>query len=81
MVLVGIVLAAPVAAQAPPQQLHNIGDLQLQSGSVLESVKLGFRTAGTLNSDRSNILLFPTWFTGTSLELFNNGQIGLGQDG
>lgn len=35
---------------------------------------IGYRTAGTLNEDRSNAVLFPTWFSGTSVDL--RGQLG-----
>ena len=58
------------------QQFANIGDLELLSGDVLEDVRVGYITAGTLNPDRSNVIVFPTWFTGTARNLFDFGVIG-----
>jgi len=81
LVLSVLVLAACAAGEAwaqPEQQMAAIGDLPLVSGETLQDVKLGYRTAGTLNADRSNIVLFPTWFTGTTGQLFQFGKIGPG---
>lgn len=58
------------AAQAPPpQQFAAIGDLRLENGQAIRDCRIGYRTFGTLNADRSNAVLFPTWFTGNSGQL------------
>ena len=44
----------------------NLGDFTLDSGKVIQDLKLGYRTYGTRNADDSNIVLFPTWFNGTT---------------
>lgn len=63
-----VTLAA--AAQAPPpQHFASIGDLRLESGQVIRECRIGYRTFGALNADRSNAVLFPTWFTGNSAQL------------
>jgi homoserine O-acetyltransferase/O-succinyltransferase len=63
----------PVHAQTRPpegvQQFAAFGDFRLQSGSVIHDFKLGYRTLGTLNSDRSNAILWPTWLGGTTSDL------------
>lgn len=40
---------------------------------------MGYRTFGALNRERSNAILFPTWFGGTSQDLVNLGLIGPGK--
>jgi len=62
-----------------PQQMASIGDLLLESGETVHNCKVGYRTAGTLNADRSNVIIFPTWFTGTSGDLLKNELIGPGK--
>lgn len=51
-----------------PQQSANFAECPLISGQVLAPCKIGYRTYGTLNDDKSNAVLVPTWFTGTSAE-------------
>src|SRR5947209_8399076 len=69
-------LAACAIAQ-PQAQIGSIGDFKLENGAVIKDCKIGYRTFGTLNAQRSNAVLFPTWFTGTTKELI--GQIGPGK--
>lgn len=51
------------------QQFGNVGDLKLQSGKILRDCKIGYRTFGSLNSERSNAILYPTWFAGVSKDV------------
>lgn len=53
----------------------NLGDFTLDSGKKLENAKVGYRTYGTLNADKSNAIVFPTWFNGTTegLETYMTG--------
>ncbi len=61
---------APAAAQ---QQLFaRIGDLKLENGEVLRDCRVGYRTFGSLNSDRTNIVVMPTWASGTTEQLADN---------
>jgi homoserine O-acetyltransferase len=46
-----------------------LGDLPLQHGGTLASAKLGYKLYGRLADDRSNAILFPTWYTGTHVDL------------
>lgn len=46
-------------------ELFNLGDLLLESGETLRGAKLAYRTFGTLNADKSNVILVTTWFSGT----------------
>lgn len=49
-----------------PFDIFEIPNFVTQSGAQLESVKLAYSTAGTLAADRSNVILFPSWYSGTS---------------
>jgi homoserine O-acetyltransferase len=59
---------AQIAPAAAPQQFAQMGDLQLESKSVIRNCAIGYRTLGTLNADRSNAVVFLTWHTGKSEE-------------
>jgi homoserine O-acetyltransferase len=48
------------------QQFANIGDFQTENGKVIKDCKVGYRTVGKLNTEKTNAVLWPTWFTGTS---------------
>ena len=48
------------------QQFAEIGDLELVSGDVITNCKIGYRTFGKLNTDSSNVIIYPTWFEGTT---------------
>ena len=62
------------AQPAPPLQFADLGDCKLESGEAIHGCRLGYRTLGKLNADKSNAILAPTWFTGSSEELA--GQFG-----
>jgi homoserine O-acetyltransferase len=75
-VICGLLLFA-VVAHAQEQQFANIGDLKLQNGGVIRDCRVGYRTFGTLNRDKSNVVVFPTWAGGTTEQL--KGSIGPGK--
>ena len=60
-------------AQATPeegaQQFAELGDLKLQSGDVIQDFRLGYRTLGKLNAQKSNAILWPSWLGGKSADL------------
>ena len=72
-------LVATGALADSPQQMASIGDLLLESGETLRNCEVGYRTAGTLNADKSNVIIFLTWFTGTSGDLLKYELIGPGK--
>ena len=45
-------------------KIFDLGDIKLQAGATLKNAKLAYKTFGTLNADKSNVILYPTWFTG-----------------
>jgi homoserine O-acetyltransferase len=69
VVLLVIVFHLAAFAQDGQQQFARLGDFKLESGEVIRDCRLGYRSLGQLNADKSNVILFPTWFTGTSAQL------------
>ena len=55
----------------------DLGDFALESGQTIRNCKIGYRTFGSLNPERSNAVLFPTWFSGRTEDL--EGLIGPGK--
>ena len=55
-------------------QEFKLGNIKLLSGKVLNSAKLTYKTYGKINKDNSNIILLPTFYTGTHVR--NEGFIG-----
>jgi homoserine O-acetyltransferase/O-succinyltransferase len=53
------------------QQLADLGTCRLESGGAITSCRIGYRTFGKLNAARSNAVLVPTWFTGTTESLLD----------
>lgn len=58
-------------AQKKPdkQQFISIGDLKLESGSVIKDCRIGYRVYGHLNAAKTNGVLFPTWYGGNSRDI------------
>lgn len=54
------------ALWAQTLQTAELGDCKLQSGEVIRHCKVAYRTFGTLNAEKSNAVLVPTWFGGNS---------------
>jgi homoserine O-acetyltransferase len=72
-----MMLAVPQLLHAQGElRLADLGDFRLESGQVIKDCRLGYRTFGALNRERSNAILFPTWFGGTSKDLVDLGFIG-----
>ena len=55
-------------------QEFDLGNVKLLSGKILKSGKLVYKTHGKLNKDHSNVILLPTFYTGTHIR--NEGFIG-----
>ena len=45
-------------------EIYELGALALQSGATLPDARLAYKTYGSLNADKSNAIVYPTWFTG-----------------
>ena len=57
-------------------EVFELGNVALQSGATLRDAKLAYKTYGTLNADKSNVIVYPTWYSGQHYD--NEGLIGEG---
>ncbi len=60
--------SAQSSTAAGQLQFAHLGVCKLVSGQQIEDCRLGYRTWGKLNARRSNAVLIPTWFSGTSAD-------------
>jgi homoserine O-acetyltransferase len=73
--LVLCVLAGPLAAQQ--LKYASLGNFHLENGQVIRGLKIGYRTIGTLNAQKSNAVVFPTAFMGKTAGML--GEVGPGK--
>jgi homoserine O-acetyltransferase/O-succinyltransferase len=45
-------------------EIFELGDVELQMGATLRGAKLAYKTFGELNADKSNAIVYPTWYSG-----------------
>jgi hypothetical protein len=57
-------------------EMYELGDVQLSTGQTLRDAKLAYKTYGTLNEDKSNAIVYPTWYSGQHYD--NEWLIGEG---
>jgi len=43
-------------------EIFNLGDVTLQSGVILPNAFLAYKTYGTLNAQKDNVIVYPTAF-------------------
>src|SRR5215475_3539976 len=77
--LILIILSWPAPSHPQPaqtasqtegaQQFADLGDLRLRNGGVIRDFRLGYRTFGKLNAEKSNAILWPSWLGGKSQDL------------
>lgn len=58
-------------------EIYELGDVLLQSGDTLPQAVLAYKTYGTLNAEKNNVILYPTWFAGKHTD--NEWLIGSGK--
>ena len=46
-------------------ETFDLGDVKLSSGEILKSAKLTYKTYGALNKTSDNVIVLPTFYTGT----------------
>jgi homoserine acetyltransferase len=66
---VAYAMAQGEPSPAPELKFGDLGDFKLESGAVIRECRIGYHTLGKLNEDKSNVVLWPTWFTGSSKQL------------
>ena len=45
-------------------EIFDLGDVALQKGATLRDAKLAYKTYGTLNARKDNVIIQPTWYSG-----------------
>lgn len=61
-----------------PYELVDIGALELEEGGSIPNCQLAVATHGTLNAEKDNAILIPTWYSGTS-KIIEDVYIGSGR--
>lgn len=69
LVFFSLLLITSLVVAQSKQLFAEIGDLKLESGEILDDCKIGFRTFGIANAEKSNVIIVPTWFGGTTSHL------------
>ncbi len=57
--------------------VYELGDFYLQAGGSLPSAKLAYKTYGQLNAEKNNVVVLPTFYTGSHMR--NEGFFGDGR--
>ena len=70
IILLNVVLVGLLEAK-PAQKFACLGDFELENGEKIIDCRVGYRTYGELNDKRSNAILYPTWFEGTTEHMDN----------
>ena len=52
-----------------PHDIYELGDFALDAGVTLPNAQIAYATYGRINAARDNVIVFPSWFTGTHLDL------------
>lgn len=65
----GVVPTVMTGAGEGDQRIADLRTCILDSGEKIEECRIGYRTFGKLDEKKSNLVLFPTWFTGTTKSL------------
>ena len=68
-ILLVLTFSISIVQAQSEQKFAEIGDLNLVSGEVINNCVVGYRTFGELNTDSSNVIIFPTWFEGTTNDI------------
>lgn len=58
-------------------EIYDLGDVTLLSGETLHDAKMAYQTYGTLSPARNNVVVLPTFYTGTNSR--NEGFFGPGR--
>ncbi|MEO0575342.1 MAG: alpha/beta fold hydrolase [Pseudomonadota bacterium] len=66
LILIVTLLTSYAPVQADELHIATLGRCTLESGASIEACEIGYRVIGERNAAGDNVILFPTWFGGTS---------------
>lgn len=69
ILVIVLIIAGTLLFAEGEQQFIQLGNFSLESGEIIKDCRIGYRTFGKLNQNKSNIILYPSWFGGTSEHL------------
>lgn len=69
MILALVAAFTSALAEEAPQRFAELDRCALSNGASIESCRIGYRVYGKPNRDRSNIVLFPTWYNGQTKDM------------
>jgi homoserine acetyltransferase len=76
--VVGLLLPATTAyTQSAVLQSATLDSCATLLGTPIRDCRISYRTLGHLNADRSNAVLIPTWFTGTTADIVTLGPAAM----
>lgn len=58
-------------------EIYDLGDVRLQRGATIRNCKLAYKTFGQLNAEKSNVIVYPTWYSGQHYD--NEWLVGRGR--
>jgi len=64
---------------AGTQNFADLGDLKLTSGETISDCQIGYRTYGELSPAKDNVVIMPTWHTGSTWDLERYEVVGPGK--
>ena len=63
-------------AMTQDYEIFELGDVRLQRGATIRNCKLAYKTFGQMNAAKSNVIVYPTWYSGQHYD--NEWLIGPG---
>ena len=79
IIVVTLILWSSCALAQGELHFIKLGDYRLENGQVIRDCRVAYRTFGVLNTDKSNVILFPIWLAGTTKDLVDLELIGPGK--
>lgn len=70
-----VFLFSTLAVAEGEQQFANLGTCKVESGETIQDCRIGYRTWGKLNEQRSNVVVLFTWFTGNTSMLVGEKHV------
>jgi homoserine O-acetyltransferase len=76
--MISLTILTPARAAEGDQQFANLGECKLENGEVIKDCRIGYRTRGVLNADKSNavvvLLPMPVWLNRTNSKTTINSE-------
>jgi len=62
LLVAALLLLSQASTADPHRKMYALGDFRFETGTVLPNATLAYATFGSLNADRSNAVLIPSWY-------------------